>query len=255
MTLHYPQPRNVERIAQLAAGSFQHPGLRLDRYLEHTQGDWSLPQKVLGDVLARLCKLRPGVEDEKAILERWDQDVAQLSPGAVRWAQTTSTRLALHLSRPSALEHASILLHRVFGFAYLAASSLKGLARAAAWEAGADRAAVERIFGARGLGNVVLFDAWPARWPELEVDVVTNLHRQYYATRGRTAPGDWEAANPVNFLVVRPGAAFRFALGARPGADPKDAALARDWLVSGLEQLGLGAKTASGYGYFQPKGA
>lgn len=255
MTSQYAQPLDVERIAQRAGGSFQHPGLRLDRYLEHTQGDWSLPQKELGKVLARLCELRPGDDDAKAILDRWAGDVAPLAPGAVVWAQTTSTRLAFHLSRPSALENASILLHRVLGFAYLAASSLKGLARAAAREAGATRAEIERIFGSRGLGSVVFFDSWPTEWPELEVDVVTNLHRQYYATRGRTAPGDWEAANPVSFLVVRPGATFRFAIAPRSGTDSKDAEQARDWLAWGLEQLGLGAKTASGYGYFQPKGA
>jgi CRISPR-associated protein Cmr6 len=180
------------------------------------------------------------------------------------------------------LENAGICLHPIHGFVYLPGTGLKGLARAyaervwletqpqtervAAWQK------IEAVFGwapapdsekfwkpvglpmraegeAAAAGSVVFHDAWPEKWPELTVDIVNNHHPLYY--RGEDAPGDWDSPNPVYFLAVKPGAAFTFALAKRR-FDVSDALvkLAQRWLDGALTELGCGAKTAAGYGYF-----
>jgi CRISPR-associated protein Cmr6 len=99
-------------------------------------------------------------------------------------------------------------------------------------------------------GAIVFHDAWPVDWPTLFVDIVNNHHPAYY--QGKDAPGDWDDPVPVYFLAIQPGARFSFALGRRRDDVPEELlGLARQWLDGGLTQLGFGAKTAAGYGYFQ----
>jgi CRISPR-associated protein Cmr6 len=53
---------------------------------------------------------------------------------------------------------------------------------------------------------------------------------------------------------VAPGTEFRFAVGWRRPLDDearKLRDLAKEWLTEGLMELGAGAKTSAGYGYFE----
>ena len=59
---------------------------------------------------------------------------------------------------------------------------------------------------------------------------------------------DTEDPVPVVFPAVAPGHVFAFAV---LGKDPALTAKAKTWLKNGLEQFGLGAKTAAGYGWFE----
>jgi CRISPR-associated protein Cmr6 len=130
-------------------------------------------------------------------------------------------------------------------------------------------------------GAVVFHDGWPETWPSLLVDILNSHHPSYYqhADRGE-APGDWDNPVPVYFLAVPAGQAFTFAVSKRrddepasggrqpPVAEEKQGAdaprspvigthsqelinLACEWLAGGLEHLGAGAKTATGYGSFR----
>ncbi len=105
-------------------------------------------------------------------------------------------------------------------------------------------------------GNIVFHDAWPESWPALFVDIVNNHHPEYYQAEpddNAHPPGDWENPVPVYFLAVRPGVTFTFALTKRHADVPNELVeLARLWLLGALCHLGAGAKTAAGYGAFQP---
>lgn len=83
------------------------------------------------------------------------------------------------------------------------------------------------------------------------MDIVNNHHPDYY--EGKDAPGDWESPNPVYFLAIEALTAFRFFLSARRRDTPiellHDAARC---LRTALTEAGAGAKTAAGYGWFQP---
>jgi len=101
---------------------------------------------------------------------------------------------------------------------------------------------------------------------KLELDVITVHHQKYYAEPSRTkkqrewakwnrewsdAP-DTEEPVPVVFPAVAPGHVFVFSLLPMRVRlnDPNLVTYARKWLRCGLQTLGIGAKTASGYGWF-----
>ncbi len=267
----------------------KHPGLLLDRFAAYPSCSFAdfaqdSGQKPLLDALHRLSKelsdtRPPGPNQERQenadlrdLLSGWEEQLRRLPCGVSTWKQSLLWRLAAHLSRASTLENGALCLHPLYGFPYLPGTGLKGLARAWAETLAAEEEQRpedvlppasehrERIFGASaehgGAGTVLFLEAWPTRLPRLEVDIVNSHHKDYYAHRGHEGghdypPGDWEPPNPTYFLAVASGTTFRFAVAPRESrVCSKDVATARYWLQQGLQDLGAGAKTAAGYGYF-----
>jgi CRISPR-associated protein Cmr6 len=111
-----------------------------------------------------------------------------------------------------------------------------------------------KLFGTTGAaGGAVFFDAIPRQVPKLELDIMNPHYSKYY--QGGEPPTDSQSPIPVYFLTVAPQTEFCFAVGWR--GELNDEArrlrtLAQDWLIKGLTELGAGAKTSAGYGYFQP---
>jgi len=110
------------------------------------------------------------------------------------------------------------------------------------------------IFGTTAAaGRAVFFDAIPASLPTLELDIMNPHYPKYYS--GEEPPTDWQSPVPVYFLTVAANTEFRFAVGWRGALDEEGRRLrnlAQTWLIEGLTQLGSGAKTSAGYGYFLP---
>ncbi len=108
------------------------------------------------------------------------------------------------------------------------------------------------IFGTTAVaGRAVFFDAIPANPPKLELDVMNPHFPEYY--KGNAPPTDWQSPVPVYFLTVAAGTEFRFGVGWRGTLDEVGQRLhqlAQEWLTEGLTNLGAGAKTSAGYGYF-----
>jgi CRISPR-associated protein Cmr6 len=115
-------------------------------------------------------------------------------------------------------------------------------------------------------GSVSFLPSYPiqAPNPDLELDVVTCHHREYYNEPDRvkkpreweewnrkwsTAP-DTEEPNPVVFPAVATGHVFVMAVVPLRGCNDELLKQARQWLKQGLETFGLGAKVAAGYGWF-----
>ena len=192
---------------------------------------------------------------------------------------TTRGTLTLHLSRSGALENAGIALHPTYGFVYLPGSGIKGLTRAYAETVWAPEQSdqkkawrqIEEAFGwsprserhkqgwrpskikppeGAAAGRLVFHDAWPLNWPRLILDVINNHHDEYYA--GKDDPGDWEDPTLVYFLAIGAGEKFEFAISDRKSANDGLLKLACKWLEKALTYEGAGAKTAAGYGRFNP---
>ena len=280
---YYPLPKNTaEAVTELRKKQANrcHPGLLLDRFVAYADSKFitsyeQTDQKKHLDCVANaitgtgqdasLVDLNSGI-----LKSEWDELAALVVDGhdGHAWRQKTIWRLAAHLSRATAVENASLCLHPIYGFPYLPATGLKGLAHAYAALEEADAEKKERlgaIFGSQSAAGTVLFlDAWPEAWPEVgpkvwpvvEVDILNNHHREYYTTGGQSggevsAPGDWENPVPVYFLAVAPDTVFRFCVAKLTEQTPADdVCLAAEWLQKGLQVLGAGAKTAAGYGYF-----
>lgn len=110
-----------------------------------------------------------------------------------------------------------------------------------------------KIFGNTGkAGCAVFFDAIPddKNLPALNLDVINPHYPEYYKEGSSEYPTDWQSPVPTYFLTVAPNTTFWFAAGWRGEENAGLQADAINWLKAGLENLGAGAKTSAGYGYF-----
>lgn len=167
----------------------------------------------------------------------------------------TDYRLIAGLGSAHILE-TGLILHPLYGFPYIPASSVKGVARAYAENvAKASKEELRDIFGSEDKdrvlennreGKVIFLDVLPVKFPKLEVDIMNPHYGDYY--QGNKPPADYLSPNPIPFLAVAPGEKFLFSLFS------KDISLlekAEQWLKEGLAELGAGGKTNIGYGYFK----
>ncbi len=200
-------------------------------------------------------------------VKRWQAltTVAHAEPFTAK----TDWRFVTGLGRKGALE-VGFTFHR-YGFPILPGSSVKGVARAYARlalemqdpddkDAPPDFIAVLGRAPQKGetedvaqAGGAIFFDALPEKLPTLVVDIMNPHYPDYYRDKGAQPPTNWQNPIPVTFLTVEAGTPFCFAVGWR-GEWNDDAkrlqALAVEWLKGGLSELGAGAKTSAGYGYF-----
>jgi len=168
----------------------------------------------------------------------------------------TDSRLIIGLGSESVIE-TGLTLHPLYGFPYLPASGLKGLARAYAEIV--DNASGDKllaIFGSESKGatnaannqqgKVFFMDGLPIKFPELDLDIMNPHYGDYY--QGNTPPADYLKPNPVTFLAVAPEQRFSFSIYSR---EAELLNKAKAWLIGGLTELGAGGKTNVGYGYFR----
>lgn len=242
-----------------------HPGLWFDRFLsaqKKTEGGGEGAAAESGDqprtaLVGEVAGL-PAPALYRAFFERWR---AQLeAAGAQMREAEVKGRLIVGLGAESATE-TGIRLHRTYGAPVIPGSALKGLASAYAhrrltpadWgkltDAQAQGAAHRVMFGsmtdkAPAMGYVTFFDAlWMPESGErpLAADVMAVHHAAYY--RGENAPpADWDSPTVVPFLT----ATGRFLIALAGPEAWVDAAF--DLLDGALAEMGVGAKTAAGYG-------
>lgn len=108
-----------------------------------------------------------------------------------------------------------------------------------------------KVFGTTSeAGAAIFLDAIPSSPPRLELDIMNSHYPDYY--QGKAPPTNWQSPQPITFLTVAARTPFLFAVGWRHGK-PLEADVLKqavDWLNEGLKNLGAGAKTSAGYGYF-----
>lgn len=258
MRAQYPLPGDTQRVVQrFNLAKCRNPGLIFARYAPDWQTDATLKKAGLEAVR----DAKPEEELLRALRQRWYTVVTAYQ--AELFQATTSWRLIVGLGQKGPLE-VGFTFHRLYGVPVVPGSALKGLARAYAYLVEArdeDDPSVAAIFGrapkpgedervARA-GEAIFFDAIPWDDPELELDVMNPHYPNYY--RGEEPPAAWQDPRPVYFLALKPGLRFAFAVGWRGSLDKEGFSrrrLAVEWLQKGLQELGAGAKTSAGYGYF-----
>jgi CRISPR-associated protein Cmr6 len=190
---------------------------------------------------------------------------------------TSQSRIIIGLGAKGVLEM-GIALDHTWGMPYLPGSALKGLCASAAhhfsedpswrkppgWPAAApssdELTDFEILFGTTKNAGIVRFhDGW---WKPsesnananttlpLDMDVMTVHHPNYYQIETSkidndsvtNAPSDFDSPTPVPFVSTQ--GVFLFALEGPKAWRER----ARELLKVAFEQLGIGAKTASGYG-------
>ncbi|MBA2288141.1 MAG: type III-B CRISPR module RAMP protein Cmr6 [Ktedonobacteraceae bacterium] len=250
-----------------------HAGIWLDRYIASQEERHS--DKLAGDRQKEAGKARRTLVDAVSALpvpalyrrfyEQWEQHVKAY--GAECRLATVKGRMIVGLGHESVVE-TSVALHRTYGVPYIPGSALKGLAASYARQvvkAYPDREATcHAIFGdTTEAGYVTFFDALyqpgSAHKPDsahkpnsanddrpLSPDVITVHHKQYYQG-GQEPPADWDNPNPIPFLSAT--GSYLVALAA-PDVEggPAWVRAAFEILGLALKDMGIGAKTSSGYG-------
>jgi CRISPR-associated protein Cmr6 len=111
------------------------------------------------------------------------------------------------------------------------------------------------IFGTQGrAGKVIFLDAVPTESPTLEPDIINCHYQDYYSDKtGIKSPTPYQNPIPVYFLTLGRKSKFAFAVAGRNANEETEKLVekAKDWLCQGLQELGIGAKTAAGYGYLE----
>jgi CRISPR type III-B/RAMP module RAMP protein Cmr6 len=193
-------------------------------------------------------------------------------------------RLAIGLGTGSVFE-TSISLHHIYGFPYIPASAVKGVLRSylittlQGVENNSEALLFHRskemcdIFGCPAEidrekthyreereGCIIFFDAYPTRSPQgcIKADIMNNHYDKWY-NEGKP-PADYYNPNPIIFLTVQE-LSFQFMIGLQKGKDNpniKFADKSGDMLTvvslllkDALQEKGIGAKTAVGYGYMK----
>jgi CRISPR-associated protein Cmr6 len=238
--------------------------LLFERYTPDLRG-----KKAKRTALKAISRCKPDRQALEAYRHRLHAVVS--AADAKTFQAQTDWRFVTGLGRNTPFE-VGFTFHRLYGFPVIPGSSLKGLARAWAYfrlkEAYPKQEPEEdplfaAVFGraSKGdesegsVGGAVFFEAVPLDNPELELDVMTPHFPDYYSDKkNRVPPSDDQNPVPIPFLTVKPGVRFGFAVGWRGESNPEAHAQAVEWLKAGLENLGAGAKTAAGYGYFEITG-
>lgn len=222
MSRFYVSPHEARRA---------HPGLLLDKYLDLEEPEWrEVAGRKLDDGAYRLA------------YQRWESFWKTGPPeGRLVLKGRVRGRLAVGLGAKGVLE-VGLRLNHAYGTPLIPGSAVKGVLSRAVTE----KEPKSLLFGSEeSMGFVYFQDAWwvPEGRSPLVMDVMTAHHRDYYS--GSSAPSDSDNPNPVQFLSVR--GTFLFVADC-----PSEAwrGYVEKLLTKTLEQRGVGAKTAAGYGRF-----
>ena len=237
----------------ISVGQATHPGLWFDKYLSRqlTRGE-SVPTggKTPQQQLVDECAAIDMPDAYSAFYSRWKTALTSL--GARMKEAQVQGRLAVGLGDESVIETA-ITLHHTYGVPYIPGSALKGLAASYArqrlgdlrWRQDSD--AYQVLFGTMGDASfVTFFDALyvpgsGCNGQALYPDVITVHHPDYYQQQDK-APADWDNPNPVSFLSAT--GTYMIALAGPPVWVDATFRI----LELALADMGVGAKTSSGYG-------
>jgi CRISPR-associated protein Cmr6 len=231
-----------------------HPGLWLDHYIKTQQKAEADSRSNLVSEVASL----PVSPAYTLFYQNWEKTLKAY--GAERRLATVRGRMIVGLGSESVLE-TSIALHHTYGVPYIPGSALKGLAASYAkqrlgdvWQPKSD--AYITVFGKTDeSGYIIFFDALYI--PEtgynkqpLCPDVITVHHHKYYQGKKSASPTDRDNPNPVPFLSAT--GRYLIALAAPDIENPQQR---KAWITAtfsilekALQDVGIGAKTSSGYG-------
>ncbi len=246
--------------------------LRLDKFSFERGGDATAKTGALKDVLDCYQKRSKGhltvaCRSRQRLL---DTLRSQHRDRFIEVDLVLESRLLLHLGRANVLENVGLYANRTTGLPLIPGTALKGvLSTWACWEAnqkpdgsfneGAAFIHQRRDFcglaqevfgddskeGSEDSGQVIFVGGFPVDPPNLGLDIVNPHHEANGAEKQNLTPNA--------FLCVEPGTKWRFICFVRPGVPEcvKIVEATTAWLTQALTQLGIGAKTAAGYGRFR----
>ena len=205
--------------------------------------------------LADRSALVPDFTKQKELVDaysaRWRNLAEEM--GAITFSARPQWRVIMGLGTNDILE-GGIVLHPIFGFPTLPATSLKGVSRAyAQWVLERPEQELDALLGMvdedeSRCGDLVFLEGSPVTPPVLERDVVNPIFGPYYRD-SKTPPANYLSPQPIFFLALNAGSSYQFGVASLSG-DQTAARQGVGWLQGALIDLGVGAKSAAGYGYW-----
>ena len=238
--------------------------------------EWSLVnnQRTSAVMMKSAAGLLPSIHKKQKLAL---QEMHELGTGIVAFSATAATRFLTGIGQTSPTE-VGMLFDRNTGLPYLPAASVKGAVRYAYCINFAlahpekvysekedpknqtleesDVPGLEEMFGSTDAnksarGGFAFMDVYPEEVPDIVVDIMNPHHGAYYRGESREGPVETESPVPIKFLAVEKGFVFKF----RGFFLTPEAQVYRIQLMEAfnfaMTELGLGAKTAVGYGRFE----
>lgn len=248
----YPLPRDTSD-AVLAEGRCENFGLLMERYLAY--GDNRGQLQILRELVDRKA-LVPDFSGQQELIEalrdRWQHLAEGL--GAKTFSGRPQWRVIVGRGSNVVLE-GGITLHPIFGFPVIPSTALKGISRAyARWVLERPEEELDRLLGTvtdeeHLRGDLMFLEGIPAAPPVIERDVINPLVGAYYQNP-RTPPAAYLSPQPTFLLTLGARSLYRFGVASLSG-DPDAVEQGALWLRGALTDLGVGAKTGAGYGYWE----
>ena len=232
-------------------------GLLFERFFDNYKFDYSIEPESKKNWLEEIMEIEASTD---AFENFYNRQVALVeSLGGVHDKFKNSWHFVTGMGLPHPVEN-GLAWHPTLGIPYLQASGVKGMVRAWMEEwLGTGNEKIGRLFGTgEQAGNLIFFDAVPCECPKLVVDVMTPHMGKWYEKGGsgsmkpEDVPADWHDPVPVQFMALKKVTLF-FAIAPVKKEFEDDAKEVFQALEEALENMGAGAKTASGYGRFDNK--
>lgn len=272
----------METIPHFSRSSFNtatemlHPGLVFYRFMKIEDGD-SKKSKFLSSLKEMAKTAVPFYDIFKSRLEKQHDELRSTGVWEVKhFVATLTTRMAIGLGIPNQSEN-GITLDQTHGMPLIPGSALKGVTQDYALLSGQmnkNDIDFKAIFGNGGdddgrKGSVIFFDAIPilsSHTPPFDIDIMNPHFGDYYSNPDKVPPADYLKPNPIFFLTIKEGTPFYFSVAARDVVirDTDDfnhllykqtannlALSAAKIMQNSLSELGVGAKTRTGYGRFE----
>jgi len=265
--MSYPLPDVIEGYIPDGKNRKANYGLLFTRFFDgFTNSYTEVPPEAKSSFLKRMVEGGGKCGDEAAIKQASSRQVALTT---ALQGESACFACDWHFVTGMGNEHPvenGFTWHHSLGTPYIPGSTVKGLVRA--WmEEFTDQSEQERQqwFGSvlkhdgdpddNQTGELIFMDAIPMAPPELTIDIMTPHMGKWYekgddpkqVATADVMPGDWHAPVPVPFLVTRK-ASFLFSVAPRAGFNP-DMLKVMEALENALAWLGVGSKTAIGYGH------
>jgi CRISPR-associated protein Cmr6 len=247
-----PLNGELEEIINRQFNSISNANLLFNKYVKGWGNNWSFEEKQKAKFLVNALKVKYDKSTFTKFLKRWqlllnETNATQIT-GKVLW------RLVVGLGSGSVLE-TSMTFHHILGVPYIPGSALKGVVSSyyLKTNGGEDETYIKLFGNQTQKGKVIFLDAYPTQFPGLELDIMNPHYQDYYGEKKDNTgelipPADWLSPNPIKFLTVGKDTEFIFAF---KSDDEELKEQTKVLIKEALQDLGIGAKTSVGYGFFK----
>ena len=261
-------PLYTEHQSPNTAPEGGHLGLWYTRFFNRYDADWKLDDTAKSEWINSVANKTCG--NSEKLTQHAERTITLIKALKGQHAICdTNWHFVTGLGLPHPVEN-GFTWHQTLGVPFLAGSAIKGVLRAwvEQWDDtdraqrlkdwfGLDKKEAEKQGTVEQAGKLIFFDAIPIDPVKLSADIMTPHYGDWYAkgqenqgVNPEHVPADWHDPVPVPFLVAKR-ASFLMGIAARDIKNEDMAQKALEVLIEAVQWLGVGAKTAAGYGHLE----